>query len=144
MVFMLGLLLAGCDQFSELDVRSEFSRPVSVILIYHNGEISKHGRLPCETFSLGTYKSGSAGFSKDISIREIAIEQYGKVIHRFEKAAIDKLVKKTEEDHYSVWVLNSSGISLSNEKKCSLKIQEEVDANIGSIGATSAGSALSK
>ena len=56
-----------------------------------------------------------------VTIDEIIIEAEGKVIHRFDKAAIDGFIDEAEKQPgYPVWVVDDSGIRFSTERECAL------------------------
>lgn len=119
----VGLTLIGCDQFPGPDIRSEFPTHTNIIVSYSDGNVFSHDWPSCDVYLLGAMEIGRWGVKprEGVSIDEIIIEAEGKVIHRFDKAAIDNLINEAEKmPGYLIWVADNSGIRFSTERECVL------------------------
>ena len=122
-LFFISLLLIGCDQFPGPNIRSEFPVHTKITISYSDRTISSHDWPPCREYFLGAYEIGRWGVKpkEGVTIDQINIEADGKVIHRFDKAAIDGFIDEAEKQPgYPVWVVDDSGFRFSTEKECAL------------------------
>lgn len=117
------VFLSACDHFPGPNVRSEFTTPVKLIVTYSDGETFSHEWPSCRVYGLGAMGVGRLGVKpkEDVTIELVVIEAKGRVIHRFDKAAINSLLEKEKaEGNYPIWVVDESGIHFSTDRECSL------------------------
>ena len=125
-LFYMFIMLAGCDQFSGPTLRNEFSTPINLTVAYSDGTKFSKAWPSCRLINLGATEVGKWGIKakENVFVEEVVIETEERVVHRFDKNTIDSFARKAKElDKYLIWVVNSSGISFTKNKKCSLLTQ---------------------
>ena len=115
------VLLVACDKFLGPNVRSEFALPVKLTATYSDGETFSHEWPPCRVFSLGAIGMGRFGVKakEPVTLESVVIEAEGKVIHRFDKAQIESLLRQEEAvGGHPTWVVDESGVHFSRDSDC--------------------------
>jgi len=116
------VVIVGCDSFPGPVLRNEYSTEIKVTILYDDGTRYSESWPPCRTVSIGATEVGRFGLKeKSVSVDEITIESENEVVQRFDKKTIDALLKKAIENQgHPIWVVDSSGIRFSTDKKCSV------------------------
>lgn len=94
MFFMLGFILAGCDNFPGPSVRSEFPENVLLSISYSDGKKFSHDWMPCQTMHLGATETGKWGIKSqgNVFVERIVIEKNGVTVHDLDQKKIKEIV----------------------------------------------------
>jgi hypothetical protein len=125
--FCIFIGLVGCDQFTGPTIRNEFPVVVNLTVTYSDGTVFSEAWPSCRLINLGATEVGKWGVKpkKGVFVEEVLVKAEEKVVHRFDKSAIDNFAKKAKElDKHLIWVVDSLGISFTKNKQCSLLINQ--------------------
>lgn len=115
---MVCIAIVGCDSFPGPVLRNEFPTEITVSILYGDGTRASGVWPPCREVFIGANEVGRFGMrKKEVSIDEITIE-LDEVVRRYDKEAIEVLLKKANDQVYPTWVLDSSGIRFSTDREC--------------------------
>jgi hypothetical protein len=126
-ILLIVIFLVGCDTFPGPTVINEFPEHVEVTIQYGDGKEYSHVWPPCQRVQIGATEVGRFGMkAKDVSIDRIIVVRVGEkkdeVALNFDKEAIRGFMEEEKKrDKHTVWVLNESGIHLSESQECEVR-----------------------
>ncbi|MDZ7925592.1 MAG: hypothetical protein U5M23_16425 [Marinagarivorans sp.] len=112
-VALVVILLSGCyDRFYGPSIQNGFDQEILIEIEYENANKQESYWPPCHTAFIG---------KKDAEVKRVIVRKNGVVLHDLDRAALaDYLKKEKQHKGYSVWRIDSEGISFSvDQKECS-------------------------
>lgn len=107
-------LFAGCyDKFYGPSLQNGFDQEITIDIYFENGKINSSIWPSCRTGFIGNYKN---------DIYRVVIIKNDVILHDLNKSDLANYLNQ-ENNHrgYSVWKINSSGISFETENSCDQK-----------------------
>ncbi len=106
--FVLILNLFGCVFNYGPSLRNEYSHNIELNVYYEDGTKKTGLIYLCQSQSLGKENS---------SIKKIEVLSNRKVIHKFNKADVEKMLEK-EKSESGDWVIEPKGVRWSTDREC--------------------------
>ena len=122
------MAVAGCNILPGPELRNGFPAEISVSVLYEDGTENSNVWTSCQTAFVGATTSGRLGgmFVREIPIDQITVTVEGKIVHTFDRSAIEELLLKAEDvrkdtgGYPIIWVLEPSGVRFSNQRECQI------------------------
>jgi hypothetical protein len=118
-VFLVSIILFGCDTFYGPTFRNEYKEELNMISFTKDGRELPGQIPPCRVVNLGPVepKAGALGLLK------LVVERKGEIIHEFSEEDLKQMLEK--EGDLKLWIIDPSGVRLSEEMTCSLEKKKE-------------------